>query len=131
MRKLVLSTFAAFAALAISSCSVPTSFGPGSAAPALIYTPGVTYPALNTVGTTYQFTTDDYEMLGTVTAEGESVNIFYIISEGDNGYSLLLEEAQKMGADDVINVRADVSTMNILGYNQVSTKMTGIAISYN
>lgn len=131
MRKALAAGFAAFAAMALTGCGYfPASFGPGSTAPAFIYTSGLTYPAENNTSSVYNFDTDDFDMIGTVTSEGESVNIFGIIAEGDNGYTTLLEDAMAMGGDDVINIRMDVTTTNILFYNTVSTKLMGTVVSY-
>lgn len=116
MRKvLALSALAAVAVL--SGCAMgPAGAGPGGTCPAFIYTDGQIYPAANTSSTVYNLDTDDFEIKGTVTASGEATNILGIISSGDNGYEMLLEEARAQGCDDVLNVRMDIKHTNILTF---------------
>lgn len=132
MRKSLIAAFALVATTTLfTGCMItPASYGPGSTFPAFIYTDGLNYPAENSSSTQYTLTTDDFTIIGPVTAEGESKNIFGIVADGDNGYELLMKEVQAKGGDDVINLRADVSSSNILGFTTVKTKYMGTAISY-
>ncbi|MGF1572364.1 MAG: hypothetical protein ACFCU1_04765 [Sumerlaeia bacterium] len=133
MRKSLLAALALVATTTVfTGCTItPASFSSGSTFPALIYTSGLTYPAENTSSTQYVMNSDDFTVIGAVRAEGESTNIFGIIASGTNGYELLLQEVQARGGDDVINVRADVTSSNILGFTTVKTTYMGTAISYN
>ena len=119
------------AGTALTGCMVPYGTGQSSVPPAGVYSNGIVYPATNTSSTVYQLTTDDFEIRGTVMAEGEATNILYIIAEGDNGYRRLIEQAQAQGADDVMNVRTDVEWTNILFFYSMSrTYLTGTAVKW-
>jgi len=134
MMRNILASIAAIGAVAImaTGCAFgPASYGPGGAPPAFVYANSQTFPADNTSGTVYKLTTDDFEIRGTVTAEGKSTNILGILSEGNNGYEALLAEARSQGADDVMNVRVDVSYTNILFiYQKVNTRLSGQAVRW-
>ncbi len=121
------------AAAMITGCAIgPTSYGPASTGPAFIYTDNMVYPAANTSGTTYELTTDDFEIKGTVMASGESTNLLGIIASGDNGYQTLLEEARAQGCDDVMNVRMDVRHTQIVGpiYQKTETTLMGQGVKW-
>lgn len=117
MRSKVLALAAVAATAVLGGCAMgPAGAGPGGTSPAFIYTDGQIYPAANTSSTVYNLDTDDFEIKGTVTASGEATNILGIISSGDNGYEMLLEEARAQGCDDVLNVRMDIKHTNILTF---------------
>jgi len=122
-----------FTAVVLSGCAFGIGqFGPGGTMPAIIYTEGQVYPALNTSGTTYNLTTDDFSIKGTVVAEGEAKNLLGIYATGDNGYQSLLEEARAQGCDDVMNVRMDVAYTNIfVFYTEVHTTLMGQGVKWN
>ena len=120
-------------AIFISGCQYigPASVNPAGSQPGLITLDQI-YPAMNSTNTVYQLDTDDFEIRGTVEASGEaSTMLFGLYSEGDNGYGLLMEELRDQGADDVINLRADVTYSNFLFLiTNVKTTLTGTAIKY-
>lgn len=132
MRRLSTLLFAAVAVALFSGCAFgPMGYGPGGTMPAFVYTGGQVYPAENTSTTQYTLTTDDFEIRGTVVAEGEAVNILGIISHGNNGYEALMSEARLLGADDVMNVRVDVSYTNFLFfYSKVNTRLSGQGVRW-
>lgn len=131
LRRLLSTVVVAVAALTLSGCAFGVaSYGPGGALPGA-YADQMVFPASNTASTVYQLTTDDFEIRGTVEAEGESTTLFGFFSKGDNGYRSLVREAQEQGCDEVINVRTDVEVTNILFlYIKVRTHMTATAIKW-
>ncbi len=64
-------------------------------------------------GIEYQIDREDFEIIGPVTAEAE-LKSFVGFGFGDAGFELLWQEAVKMGADDLINIKWDVEYTNIL-----------------
>lgn len=129
--KTTLLAGAAVAMLSTTGCMLPYATGTASVPPAAIISNGLVYPGENTSSTVYQLTTADFEIRGTVMAEGKATNIFFIIAEGDNGYRNLLQQAQALGADDVMNVRTDVEWTNYLGvYSEARVYLTGTAIKW-
>ena len=124
--------------IAIAGAALMTgcAYGPfatpaGGTWPAFVYTDGQVYPSLNTSGTEYQLTTDDFEIRGTVVATGEAMNILGIFAEGDNGYASLMEEARAQGCDDVMNVRVDTRHTNILSlYVKDEVILTGQGVRW-
>jgi uncharacterized protein YbjQ (UPF0145 family) len=119
-------------ALVMNGCAWgPWGTGPGGTMPAFIYTDKAVYPASNTSSTVHNLTTDDFEIGGTVVAEGSMENILGVIARGDNGYQNLLTQARAAGADDVINVRIDVRHSNVLTfYVKTDIILTGQAVTY-
>lgn len=93
----------------------------------------VTFP--NYVGSEVRFnlTSDDFTIMRTVTAEASSSSVLGLFSFGDNGYGKLWEEAFKIGADDVINIKVDnrLRRYVIALYAESTVKLTGLAIKYN
>ncbi len=130
--KVLAALLTTLAAVMLTGCAGwPASFGPSGTTPAIIYTDGQVYPAANTSSTVYNLTTDDFEIKGTVMAQGEADNILGIISRGDNGYQSLLAEARAQGCDDVMNVRMDVTFSNIfVFYSKVNTTLTGQGVKW-
>ena len=115
----------------VIGCAGMAGFGPSAAYPGTIMN-NTTYPGANFNGTSYQFTKDDFKILGTVTAEAKSSSILGIIASGDSGYTKLYDEAKKQhNADDVICVKVDTHHYNILGIiAKTTTKMHGVAIQW-
>ena len=89
--------------------------GPGGIVPSAFIS-NATYPNSleSTMSYQVQFGSDDIELLGPVTSSGTTKNIMGIVTWGDSGYGLLLENARKSGADGVMNVATDTSYFNIL-----------------
>lgn len=82
--------------------------------------------------TTYQLTTDDFKILGTVEAEGTITTWLGLVQTGGNGESLLYEKAKKLGADDISNYSFDLESYSILTfiYNKATWKARATAIKY-
>ena len=123
-----------FALLALSllvGCAGTGGFGPSGAYPGTIMN-ATTYPSENFSSTSYQFGKNDFQILGSVTAEAASSSILGIIASGDSGYVKLYDEAKKQhSADDVICVKVDTFYYNILGIiSKVKTKLHGVAIKW-
>jgi hypothetical protein len=80
----------------------------------------------------------DVRIVGTVKVEYATHGIlglmpeFSLISWGDrSSYVALLEEAKKIGADDVVNIKTDLLRSNIfVFYNQRTWIASGIAVKY-
>lgn len=91
----------------------------------------VTYPSANFSNTEFKITSDDFTILQTITAESTSFNVLGIFSSGDSGYSKLYSEAQAVGADDTINIKADTHQFRFLMFfSKSTTKLTGTAIKW-
>ena len=81
--------------------------------------------------TIYQLTTDDYQILGKVEAEGVIKDYVFLVSMVGNGFSILEEKAKKMGADDIMNYTFDIEQYGIfIFYNTYTWKARGVAIKY-
>lgn len=80
----------------------------------------------------------DIQFMGTVKVQYTSHGVLGIIPEisliswGDkSSYVALLEEARKLGADDVVNLKVDLISSRILFfYNERTWVATGLAIKY-
>jgi hypothetical protein len=80
----------------------------------------------------------DIQVMGTVKVKYTSHGILGIIPEisliswGDkSSYVALLDEAKKLGADDVVNLKVDlVSSRVLFFYNERTWVATGLAIKY-
>ena len=82
-------------------------------------------------GTIYQLTTDDYQILGKVEAEGVIKDYLFMVSIGGNGFTVLEQKAKAMGADDIMNYSFDIEQYGIfIFYNVYTWKARGIAIKY-
>ena len=92
----------------------------------------VTYPCFINSNTEFKLDSKDFQILKSVSAEATSTNVLGIFGVGDNGFIALYQQAQKIGADDVINVKADTRTLSILGgfYTKATTKLAGTAIRW-
>ncbi|MCB1327119.1 MAG: hypothetical protein H7A21_03935 [Spirochaetales bacterium] len=87
-------------------------------------------PAENT--TSYQFTSGDFEVLGTVEAEGEIETILGLVQLGGNGRSALYRKARDMGGHEVINYVFDLEGYAVLTfvYNRARWHARGTVIRY-
>ena len=92
----------------------------------------VTYPCFINSNTEFKLDSKDFQILKSVSAEATSTNVLGIFGVGDNGFIALYQQAQKIGADEVINVKADTRTLSILGgfYTKATTKLAGTAIRW-
>ena len=93
----------------------------------------VTYPNFVQSITRFELTSDDFTIIGPVSAEATSSSVLGMFSSGDNGYQKLFTEAQKIGAHDVINIKVDTNLKRFMSgiYASSTVKMSGIAIKYD
>lgn len=94
-----------------------------------IYT-DVKSPGIVQTGTVFQLTSDDFEILERVSASGETTLWFGFVMTGGAGYQALLEEARKIGGDEVMHYSFDIEQQSVFLfiYNKVKWKATGIAV---
>jgi hypothetical protein len=91
-----------------------------------------TYPGALLASTKVNLDSGDFEIMQTITAETYSESILGMVSTGDSGYGKLFQQAQAVGADDVINIKVDTHQVRyVLGlYTKSTTKLTGTAIKW-
>jgi len=75
----------------------------------------------------YQLTTDDFKIIGTVRAEGEIHNLFFLFSWGGNGFIEIEKKAISLGGDDIINYTFDTEKTGFLFFVYNSYKWTARA----
>lgn len=125
-----LKIFALGLVVAVSMTLAGCSIGPAGAF-TTPFTDSQSYPAANTSMTVYQLDSDDFEIKGTVEAEGSASTILFFFSSGDNGYASLMREARALGCDDVMNVRVDTEVTNyFFVYTSVKTRLTGQGVKW-
>lgn len=97
-----------------------------------IYT-NVESPGVVQTGTVFQLARDDFEILDRVNVSGETTLWFGAVLTGGTGYQALLEEARKIGGDEVMHYSFDLEQQAVffLIYNRVKWKATGIAVKLN
>ncbi len=78
-------------------------------------------------------TVDTYSIVGPVSVSGDAKSFLGLLGMGNTGYGLLVKEAKKAGADDIINVYADTKHTSVLLGLYTSSTVTyyGTAIKYN
>jgi hypothetical protein len=83
-------------------------------------------------GTWYQLTSDDFQILGTVEAEGEIKNILFLYTWGGEGASAIADKVKAMGGDDFINFHSDLEGFGVLFfvYNTWKWKARATVIKY-
>ena len=83
-------------------------------------------------GANYQFTTEDFHILGTVEAEGVYTNILGSSLTGGNGYAVLMEKAKALGGDDIIRYTMEFEEFGILHfiYNRFTWRAWATVIKY-
>ncbi len=96
-----------------------------------LYT-SVVIPATNGNETRYNFSSGDFTILGRVEASGSISSYLWAVSLGGAGYFELLDEAKKLGGDDVMNVKMDIISKNavFLLWQKTTWKASGFAIKY-
>jgi len=130
---------------AVCGCGTPTAMGPSGVAPGMLMTE-VTYPSKHDAQTRINIKRDDIQILGTVKADAESVNIlFWLWASGDNGYGKLLQAARQVypKADGVVDIQWDTEYQDacaicgtVLGYiprpiyAKVTSHMEGKAFQF-
>lgn len=81
--------------------------------------------------TTFQLSSDDYQILGTVEADGAIHSAFFLIYWGGDGFSAIDSKVKQIGGDDFINFYMDIHAYNLLFvYNRFSWKARATAIKY-
>lgn len=110
----------------------------GGVYPGIVYGEG-TYPSMKDSYTRFEFGADDFEVLGTVTGGGESFNLLFLFSQGDNGYQQLLRNAKQKypDMDALINFYWDTKYFNIGWpwpplplYQRAQSEVTATAIRF-
>jgi len=83
--------------------------------------------------TEHKLTSNDFKILGRVSATGEAKLWFGAVLTGGEGYQALLKQAQEMGGDAIMNYSFDVEyeSVLLLIYARARWKATGIAVKYN
>lgn len=99
--------------------------------------PGCAYVDTKTPGdvhalTDYQLTSKDFRVLDRVSATGETTTWFGMVMTGGKGYQDLLEQAQKLGGDDIMNYSFDMEQRSVFLfiYSKYQWKATGLAVKY-
>jgi hypothetical protein len=118
------------AVLCTGCASIPQSLGPSGIGFGALGT-AVSYPAQNTSSTQYQLSSQDFEIMGPVHGEGSSLCVLGMVSAGNSGYAEALDQARKMGADDVMNLRVDTRYFGVLFlFGKVDTIVTGTGVRW-
>ncbi|MBP7654681.1 hypothetical protein KA977_14770 [Candidatus Dependentiae bacterium] len=133
MRKILLS-LCVLSLLFLVGCGGVMKVGNSGVIPASIMT-DVNYPAEFLGGkVSYNMETPTkYSIIGPVNAAGESSNILGIVAQGDNGYKKLMDAANRVGADAVVNVVTDLHFNSYIfgAYTKVTTNLSGIAVRFD
>ncbi|MGK5091915.1 hypothetical protein WDW89_07840 [Deltaproteobacteria bacterium TL4] len=89
-------------------------------------------PGVTDSETHYQFTTKDFRILKRVSVTGEVKLWFGAVALGGKGYQALLEEAQSLGGDAIMDYSFDVENTSVFFfiYHSFKWKATGIAIKF-
>jgi hypothetical protein len=91
----------------------------------------MTVPSGNHSGTAFRNDGPGFDIVGQVSAEGQTTNILGWIANGDAGYKTLLEKAKASGGDAVIDYYYDAKLYNILTfYSKVDFILYGTAVKY-
>src|SRR5262245_54435428 len=76
----------------------------------------MTVPSGTKSGTEFKNDGPGFDIVGQVSAEGQTTNILGWIAAGDAGYKTLLEKAKASGGDAVIDFYYDARLYNILSF---------------
>ena len=112
--KIVLNIVIAALCISVFSGCSTVNMQQGGVMPGVVFGEG-TYPSMKDSETRYEFSADDFEVLGTVTGGGTSFNVLLLFSQGDNGYHELLQKArfEYPEMDALINFYWDTEYFNI------------------
>ena len=82
--------------------------------------------------TEYKLTSKDFKVLGRVTETGETTLWFGLTMTGGKGYQALLKQAQKLGADAIMDYSFDIEQKSVFFfiYSKYTWKATGLAVKY-
>ncbi len=82
--------------------------------------------------TVFELSSNDFEVLDRVAVTGETILWFGAVMTGGKGYQALLEEAKKIGGDEIMNYSFDVQATSVLFfiYSNVQWKATGFAVKF-
>lgn len=90
-----------------------------------------TLSAAGELGLKVELVERDFEVLGHVSVSGSKKNVLDLFWWGGVTYEELLEEARKMGGDDVMNIYEDKSLTTLaVFYNSFGRTFTATAIKY-
>lgn len=83
-------------------------------------------------GTIYKLNSGDFKVIDRVSVTGKTTLWFGMALTGGKGYQALLEEAKKVGGDDIMSYSFDIEQEAVLLYiyNRVSWKATGLAVKF-
>ena len=83
-------------------------------------------------GTVFELNSNDFEVLDRVTVTGTTTLWFGAVLTGGKGYQALLEEAKKIGGDEIMNYSIDVEHTAVLFfiYSRAKWKATGFAVKF-
>ena len=98
----------------VCGCGTPTAMGPSGVSPGMLMS-DVNYPSARDAQTRFDFKRDDIQILGSVKAQTESLNILMLWSTGDNGYGSLMRAARQAypQADGVVDLQWDSQFSNL------------------
>ncbi|XDD51845.1 hypothetical protein AB3N59_09060 [Leptospira sp. WS92.C1] len=93
---------------------------------------GIRIPGLGTNHTQYVISSDDFQILGTVEAEGIYTDWFLLVLTGETGYKELVDKSKTLGGDEIMNYRFEIEETSILFFvwNRIKWKATAHAIKY-
>ena len=80
--------------------------------------------------TQFELKSGDYQVIQRVNASGETTLWFGMVLLGGKGYQALLEEAEAVGGDTIMDYSFDMEQTSVLLfiYSRVSWKATGMAV---
>lgn len=126
-------TFAAVLAFfgSMAGCSMFSAWNGVNATTAGSIMSNMTVPSGTKSGTDFRNEGPGFDIVGQVSAEGQTTNILGWIAAGDAGYKTLLEKAKASGGDAVIDYYYDARLYNILSfYAKVDYILYGTAVKY-
>ena len=80
--------------------------------------------------TQFELKSGDYQVIQRVNASGETTLWFGMVLHGGKGYQALLEEAEAVGGDTIMDYYFDIEQTSVLLfiYSKVKWKATGMAV---
>ena len=80
--------------------------------------------------TQFELKSGDYQVIQRVNASGETILWFGMVLLGGKGYQALLEEAEAVGGDTIMDYSFDMEQTSVLLfiYSRVKWKATGMAV---
>ena len=83
--------------------------------------------------TQFELKSGDYQVIQRVNASGETTLWFGMVLLGGKGYQALLEEAEAVGGDTIMDYSFDMEQTSVLLfiYSRVKWKATGMAVKFS